>query len=528
MTFMSEPQNHVEPRQGGVAGKQSAESSRESQLSARTDILVLGAIALVVMLVHVLTNGRYGFHRDELQVLDDARHLDWGFVAYPPVTPFIERIGLILFGNSLVGLRMFSVLAQSTALVVTALMARELGGGRLAQLVAALAVAVSPLPLFEGTEFQYSSFDYLWCVLIAYFLIRLLKSENPRWWLGVGAAIGLGMMTKYTMAFFVAGIVGGILLTPARRYLRNRWLWGGVALSVLLFLPNLIWQIRHDFVSLHFLQHIHTRDVGEGRANGFVRDQFWISTNLFAAQLWLAGLYYFLAASDGKRYRPLGWLYVIPFALFFFGKGRGYYLAPAYPMLFAAGSLLLEQWAVTLSILWRRIVYGVTFTALAVGGVFACALILPLGPISPTNFALKNNDDLREEVGWSDLVATVAQVRDSLSPTERANFGIVTGNYGETGALDLYGPAYGLPQVISGTNTAWYRGYGDPPPQTLIVVGISQKYLESHLGSCRLAGHNGNPYGIKNEESTYHPDIFVCGPPLEGWAQFWKDFQRFG
>jgi 4-amino-4-deoxy-L-arabinose transferase-like glycosyltransferase len=492
------------------------------------DLLALGIVALGVVALHVATNGRYGFHRDELQVLDDARHMDWGFVAYPPVTPLLERILLGLFGASLIGLRMFSVLAQGAAILVTGLMARELGGQRLAQIVAALAVVVSPLPLFEGTEFQYSTFDYLWCTLITYSLIRLLKSENPRWWLAIGAAIGVGMMTKYTMAFFTTGIVGGVLLTPARRYLKSPWLWSGAALSVLIFLPNLLWQIHHDFVSLHFLQHIHTRDIGEGRANGFVRDQFLISTNLFAAQLWLAGLYYFFAAPDGRRYRLLAWLYVIAFLLYFFGKGRGYYLAPAYPVLFAAGSLLLERWAATLSTLWSRIVYGVTFAALAVGGVFACALILPLGPISPASFALRNNEDLREEIGWTDLVSAVAQIRDSLSPAERASFGIITGNYGETGALDLYGPAYGLPPVLSGTNTAWYRGYGHAPPQTLIAVGISGPYLESHLQSCRLAGHNGNPYGIHNEESLQHPDIFVCGAPRNGWAEFWKDFQWFG
>jgi hypothetical protein len=505
------------------------EPSNQSQNNARGDFIALGLIALGVVVLHVATNGRYGVHRDELQVLDDARHIDWGFVAYPPVTPFIERVALALFGTSLIGLRMFSVLAQAAALIITGLMARELGGRRLVQIVAALAVAVSPLPLFEGTEFQYSSFDYLWCVLIAYFLIRLLKSEDARWWLPIGAMIGLGMMTKYTMGFFVAGIVGGVLLTPARRYLKSPWLWGGVALSLLIFLPNLIWQIRHNLVSLHFLQHIHTRDVGEGRTDGFVRDQFVISANLFIAPLWLAGLYYFFAAPDGKRYRLLSWLYVIAFALYFFGKGRGYYLAPAYPMLFAGGSVLWGRWIASMSPVWLRVVRGVTFTAFAAGGVSMGAIILPINPvISADNFALRNNGDLREEIGWTDLVASVAQIRDSLSPDERAHMAILTGNYGETGAIDLYGPAYGLPQAISGTNTAWYRGYGNPPPQTLIVIGRSREYVERTFESCRFAGHNGNPYGIKNEESQYNPDIFVCGQPHQPWPEFWVDVQGYG
>src|ERR1700732_1501492 len=150
-------------------------SSARREDGSRAAVLPLVGIAMVVAVIHLLTNNRYGFHRDELQFLSDARHLDWGFVAYPPFTPFVERIGLVLFGTSLVGLRLFSVLAQAAAIVVTGLMARELGGKRLAQVTAALAVALSPLPLFEGTEFQYSTFDYLWWVLAAYFIIRLLK-----------------------------------------------------------------------------------------------------------------------------------------------------------------------------------------------------------------------------------------------------------------------------------------------------------------------------------------------------------------
>jgi 4-amino-4-deoxy-L-arabinose transferase-like glycosyltransferase len=503
------------------------DSSHGLQAASRRDLVALGAIAVAVAALHIATNGRFGFHRDELQVLDDARHLDWGFVAYPPLTPFIERIALGLFGPSLIGLRMFSVLARASAIVLTGLMARELGATRLAQVASALAVVVAPLALFEGTEFQYTSFDYLWCVLVACFLIRLLRSESPRWWLAIGVAIGVGLLTKYTMAFFVAGIAGGVVFTPARRYLKSRWLWSGAALSLLIFLPNLVWQVQHDFVSLHFLQSIHARDVGQGRANGFVRDQFLINTNLLTP-LWIAGLGYFVFARDGKRYRLVAWLYAIPFALYLLGKARGYYLGAAYPMLFAAGGVVLERWAGSLSAAWRRGVYTVTFVAMAVGGAFAGAVVLPLGPISPGNFALRNNGDLREELGWTELVAAVAQVRDSLPPEERVSFGVITGNYGETGALNLYGPAYGLPQAISGTNTAWYRGYGDPAPQTLIVVGISRRYAESHFKACRLAGRNGNPYGIENEESREHADILVCGPPLEGWAEFWKGFRWFG
>ncbi|HEV3219308.1 MAG TPA: glycosyltransferase family 39 protein [Candidatus Acidoferrales bacterium] len=498
-------------------------------VSARQDLFVLCLIALPFVIFHTLTNGRYGFHRDELQVLDDARHMDWGFVAYPPFTPFIERVSMFIFGSSLAGLRFISVLTQGLVVVIGGLMARELGGKRLAQVIAALAVAISPLVMFEGTEFQYSSWDYLWWVLAAYFLIRLLKSENPRWWLAVGATFGIGLETKYAIVFFIAGLAGGLLLTSARRYLLSPWLWAGFGLALLIFLPNAIWQFRHDFISLDFLKHIHTRDVGEGRAAGFVKYQFLVCTSVVTVPLWLAGLAYYFFVPEGKRYRMLGWAYVITFAIYVVARGRFYYLAPAYPMLLAAGAVMQERWVASLSRGWSRTVRVTTFAAFAIGLAFSIAFTIPLFALdSPHNFTIKINEDLREEVGWTELVDSVAAVRDSLSPAERANFAVLAANYGEVGAVNLYGPAHGLPQVISGVNSVWYRGYGDPPPQTLIVLGLSDRFVNENFYSCRLAGHITNRYGIVNEESREHPNIFVCGPPKDGWVVWWKDFRYFG
>lgn len=494
--------------------------------SRRADTLVLVGIAAIVALVHLLTNGRYGFHRDELQTLSDALHLDWGFVAYPPFTPFVERIGMVLFGHSLVGLRLFSVVAQAVAIFVTGLMARELGGGLLAQVTAVLAVALSPLPMFEATEFQYSSFDYLWWVLIAYFVIRLLKTENPRWWLAIGATAGVGLMTKYTMCFYLASIFGGLLLTSGRRFLTSGWLWAGVALALVICLPNIVWQVRHDFISYHFLQHIHARDVGEGRAEGFVREQFRICANLFATPLWIAGLIFFFR---DRRYRMLAWMYVIPLILFLVSKARFYYLAAAYPMLIAMGAVAGERWVRSLSSRWRWVVESVFFTGLAACGLFFAAIILPFASGGPLkSFALKNNGDLREEIGWNQLVKTVAVIRDSLPPEQQRGVGIAVGNYGEQGAIEIFGPAYHLPPPISGTNSAWLRGYPIPPPTTLIVLGLSQKEADEIFTGCRLSGHNGNSEGVTNEESRDHPYIFVCGPPRLPWPELWKDALNFG
>jgi hypothetical protein len=495
----------------------------------RTDTRLLLAIAGFVAILHLLTNGRYGFHRDELQFLADARHLDWGFVAYPPFTPFIERVGLSLFGVSLVGLRLFSVLAQSTAIVLTGLMARELGGKRLAQATASLAVAFSPLPLFEGTEFQYSSFDFLWWVLAAWCLVHLLKSGNARWWLGVGAALGMGLLTKYSILFFIAGILGGMVLTKSRSYFGSRWFWAGVGLAFLLFFPNFVWQQNNDFISYHFLHNIHIRDVGLGRADHFFSGQFLININLAATPLCIAGLVAFLWGKPEGRYRIFAWMYLIPLLLFVLAKGRGYYLAPTYPMLLAMGAKTGEDWVNSLRPAWRYTVEGVLSVAFAAVTIYVCCLILPIASGgSLRSFALRNNGDLREELGWDVLLQTAARVRDSLPADQRASYGILVGNYGEAGAVEILGSKYQLAPPISATNSAWLRGYPNPQPTTLIVIGHSREWVDRELTSCYLAAHIPYPPDQNDEESLSHSEIYVCGAPRRPWAQFWEEIQAFG
>ncbi|MGA7339636.1 MAG: glycosyltransferase family 39 protein [Terracidiphilus sp.] len=494
--------------------------------SRRGDNAALLGIAAAIALLHLLTNNRYGFHRDELQFLSDARHLDWGFVAYPPLTPFLERIGLALFGLSMLGLRLFSVLGQALAIVVAGLMARELGGGRLAQVTTAAAVALSPLPLFNGTEFQYTSFDFVWWVLIAYFSIRLLKSQDPRWWLAIGALIGVGLETKYTVCFLALSLVIGVLLSPSRRLLLSRWFAMGVALAVAIFLPNLVWQIRHDFISLHFLEFIHARDVRWGRGDCFWLRQLVLCANTYSTPLWIAGIWLYLRS---PRFRPMAWMYLLPAAFFTFTHAVFYYLAPAYPMLIAMGAVGFESWRSHLRRGWAVALTAVLFVALLGAGAYAIAIIVPLEANGPLrSYALAQNEALREEIGWNELVKTVAQIRDSLPPVQRANLGITTGNYGEYGAIEMLGPAYGLPKPIGTTNSEWFRGYPTPQPTTVIVIGLDERQANAIFTGCRWAGHDGNSEGIKNEESQYHPDIFVCGPPRDPWPEIWRKHRDFG
>jgi hypothetical protein len=500
-----------------------------SQRIIASDTGILVASALCVVALHTATNGEYGFHRDELATLDDARFLSWGYVVYPPVTPFIARVSLTLFGASMIGLRFFAALAVGIAMVLTGLMAREIGGTRRAQLVAAWAAAIAGPVLSFGYLFQYVAFDYLWWVLAAWVTIRLLKSEDQRWWLALGAVVGLGMMTKFTLAFLLAGIVGGIVLTKPR-WLLNKWLWCGAALSLLIFLPNLVWQVRHDFITLDFLRFIHARDVSMGRADGFLLAQFWAVTNCVTVPIWIAGLYFLFFKPEGKPYRMIGWMYLIPLAILFIARGRPYYLTPAYPMLLAVGAVWGERWLETLSPRPAGIVHRVVRNSMIISGIAIAAMVLPLAPPGSSWWGIADgiNPNFNEEFGWSHMTAAVLRVRDSL-PADDGPMGVLAGDAGEAAAINLYGRGHALPEVISGSNSHWLRGYGDPPPKLVIAVGFLRTDLEKVFESCELAGHFTIPYGIVNSAiGDHHTDIFVCRRPHEPWDVFWKRFHWFG
>jgi len=580
--------------------------------------------------------------------MEDARHLAWGYVQYPPMTAFLGRVALELFGTSLVGFRFFAAVVQALALVLTGLMAKELGGGQWAQVVAALAGV--PFCLGAGALMQYISFDYVCWVWVAYCMVRALgcRREVPeevekqqseptlaspetqeagrnsaagktgegepnstarndratskdqgskdtslggrgdaRWWVGVGAGIGLGMLAKYTMGFLVVGVAAGVLFTNARKYLKSGWLWGGIVVAVGICLPNLFWQWQRNFISLEFLKFLHARDVAEGLTDWFLLGQ--LELTLLAFPLALMGIYFYLFAEEGKRYRVLGWMYAVPLVLFVFMRGRDYYLAPGYPMLYAAGCALIEKrWLEAredkrakkmgksqsergkdqksgrafgashtervgqpqdqlradeqgercsaygsknpplYSRRHRGIVVAI-WAALILDVVVAGAVALPIAPVGSAwwRFASRVDSVFPEEIGWPELVEAVSQVRERLPAEERVRVGILAGNYGEVGALNLYGQRFGLPWAISGVNSSWERGYGNPAPDVVIVVGYSREFLGREFASCVVAGHPWNRFGVANEETMEDPDIFVCRGLRGDWEEFWGRARRF-
>jgi 4-amino-4-deoxy-L-arabinose transferase-like glycosyltransferase len=495
----------------------------------KTDNLILILLALGGTLIHILFNGQYGFHRDELDFIMNARQLDWGYISYPPLTPFFARLGLELFGESLRGLRVLPAIAQGIVMILAGLMARDMGGKRNAQTLTAFAAFITPVSLMAGTVIMYFAFDYLWWVVVAFFTVRLLATDDARYWLGIGASIGLGMMTKYTIAFWVAGLVVAVLVTSARKYLLSKWLYLGAALALLIFLPNLIWQIQHDFVSLEYLSFIHARDVQWGRADDFLINQLIETTNPFSLPLWTVGLGLCLFGASMKRFRPLAWMFLITFILFLFNKGRSYYTAPAYVILLAAGVVGFENWLGARAEKTRQLGFGLLWGVQAIGSLIAIILMKPIAPINSSlwEFTSGVNEEVTEMVGWQDLTAQVAEIYRSIPEQEKAYTVILAGNYGEAGAFDLYGDEYGLPAVISGTNSLWYRGYGEPEPETVIAVGFESAHAQAFFKTCEYSGTVTNRFQVKNEETTHHTGLYVCREPRRPWSDLWQEMQWY-
>ncbi len=492
--------------------------------SLRSDAAVLSAFAAIILVVHFALGNGYGFHRDELQFLDDARHLAFGFVAYPPLTSFCGRIAIALFGISPQVLRLPAAVVNTISLVLAGLIARELGASRIAQFLTLCAAL--PLTLVFSSVLQYNTFDLLAWMLIVLFTAHLLRTGDERSWIGVGAGIGIGVLSKYSIAMPVASLLAALLLMPSQRHhLRSRWFWYGALTAAIIAAPNLIWLARHHFITLKMESHIHARDVRHGRAKGYYSDQ--IKFTLFAFPLALAGL---ISLLRSPRFRLLSALYIGPFLLFALVKGRGYYLMPAYPLLFAAGAVALERFLSARQQWIRLLIRPIVITALLVDAAILSYAYLPLWHVASSGWKwqIANNSDIRDEYGWPEFVAQVAAVRDTLPPEDRARLAIITHNYGEAGAIALYGPQYNLPTPISGTNSFHDRGYGPYEPDTVIVTGTNLEDQLHSFETCTVAAHVQMPYNIQNEESADHPEILICRHLRFPWPAAWARSQEFG
>jgi Dolichyl-phosphate-mannose-protein mannosyltransferase len=496
---------------------------RPSTLAPLSTRPVLG-IAAGFLALELTVSGRYGFHRDELYFLACAHHLAWGYVDQPPLVPLLAWLSSHVFGTSPEAIRILSAIAGASAAVVAALMARELGGGRRAQVLATLATATSPQVLAACHLLSTTAFDELFWSLACYATLRILRlPEAPQWWLVLGAAVGIGLLNKWNIGFLAAALVVGFVVGGRGRDFLTPWPWAAAGIAVALWLPNLVWNAQHQWAEVAMTRSLHQESGGLGAALGFIPSQVLVVGPVLVV-FWVAGLRRLLRE---RRWRPIGIAYLVLLIAFMLTGAKSYYLAGMYFVLFAAGGV----WAET-RLLTHRPPKGLRgWVALMLAGlVFALPLSLPVLPqaaLPTTSWESNINKDLSATVGWPQFVLQVATIADRLPAQDRARLVIFTGDYGAAGAIDLWGDQYGLPQAISGHNSYWWWGPGTASDDsTTIAINLPAAYLETIFTRVRAAGRVQTPQNVWTEERG--DPIWICTGQETTWSGAWLTARHYG
>lgn len=473
--------------------------------------LLAGAVKTAVSLPFI---GRYGWHRDELYFLAAAKHPSLGYVDFPPVTAWVGWLVQALAGDSLVALRLTSLAASVGAIVFVSLIARELGGRIGAQLGAALAFALTPYILAASAIYHTTWLDLLAWSALLYVLVRVVGRPEPRLWPLAGVLAGLALETKYTVVVLLIALLLGLLLTPSRRLLASRGPWLAATIAVLFVLPNLVWQATHGWPSWEFFPSQHDATVADGtRVDFFAEHLLFFGLSLIIVIVGVVWLW------RRPVLRPLALIPVIVAVLFVLEGGRAYYPIPAYTLPLAAGAIAIESW-----LRRNRPVRVGAVAALALCQLALVIYAIPqVVPIKSTEEFVRSPssavDIFSEEIGWPELVAQIAGAWKSLTPAERADAVILTGNYGEAGAVALFGPAEGLPQPLSG-HLSWHYWHPKRMPQRhAVVIGWPPDDLSWACESWILVRQVSNPWDLENEESGYFIATCRLRRPL---AELWN------
>jgi 4-amino-4-deoxy-L-arabinose transferase-like glycosyltransferase len=483
--------------------------------------LIVTAAATTAVLVAFA--GRYGYHRDELYYLVAGRHLAWGYDDQPPLVPALGRLANALSGGSLTALRLPTALLVGATVLLVGLLTRELGGGRGAQLLAAVCWATAPMIVISGHLLSTTSVDLFFWAALAYLLARWIRTRDDRLLLVTGAVLGVAMLAKNLPLLYAVALLAGVAIAGPRELFRRPALWLAALIAFALWAPNLWWQATHGWPQLEMTAAIR-QDADFGGRLGLIPSQLLILGPPLAI-VWLAGLWRLLRGA-GRTHRAFGWAYLIVLALVLITGGREYYPGGAYPPLFAAGAIAVVGWVER----HRRAWVAAGLALLALNAAVTVAIGLPVYParIMPDTPQAAMNYDSGETIGWQELTATVAGVYRSLPADERANAVLLTGNYGEAGALDRYGARFGLPKPYSGHLGFWRWG---PPPESatgpvILVGGWSAEQTAPYCGSFTLAARHDNGYGVQNEEQG--TGIYLCRGLKQRWSQIWPGLRRVG
>jgi hypothetical protein len=502
-------------------------------------------VAGLYFLAHMLTATHYGYFRDALYYLACSEHLAWGYVDQPPLIVFIAWISRHTLGTSLPALIFWPALAGTVRIILTAAFAGELGAKRFGISFAAVLAAIPAVWYVNDHQFAMNAFEPLFVTGCAYVILRIIKTGNLKLWLAFGAIAGLGLQNKYSMAVFAFALLAGLLISRERKILFTPWLFAGGAVALLIFLPNLLWNIQHHWPFLELQQNIRAsgRDVVLSPL-AFIAQQILIATPA-SFPFWFGGLLFYLFSRDARPYRVFGWAFVITISFFLLAHGKNYYSAPIYALVMAAAAVLTEKLLAKPLFAARPVLRTSLATICIAWVVIGKLLLLPVVlPVLPVDAYLKYQEHLpfevprsehshmgtalpqhyADEFGWEEMAAATARVYHSLTLEEQAKTAIFANNYGEAGAIDFFGPKYGLPKAISGHQNYFLWGPRDYTGEIVIVLGSAdpdndRKFFES----VQIAAKLDNPYAIQSENRA----ILLCRGLRGNLRQLWPKIKNW-
>ena len=493
-----------------------------------TGAVIVWLIACARLALYLYVGGRYGYFIDELYFIACSNHLAWGYVDIAPLVALVVKISRLLFGDSTQSIRLFAALAGAASILLTGRLARELGGGRFAQGLAALSLFLAPVVLSVSNYISMNALElpiWLGCVLL---IVRIVRTGNQKLWLWVGLLAGIGLNNKYSMAFLGAGIAGGLLLTAERRMFLKPWIWLAGLLAFLFAVPNLVWNIQNQFPFLQMMANRTANVPYHSLASFFVRQVVLLSP--VSLPVWLCGLGWYLFDREGKRYRTIGCAFLIVAAIMLLPATKPYYMLPAYPMLLAAGAVQMESWFSRRGLRWLKPAYVVTLMA---SGLVALPFGLPvLSPatcahyaealhVAPPPMKQAGNGPLpaffANQLGWEEMTRAVASAWWHLPREGRSSTAILARDFGEAGAIDLLGRKYGLPGAISGHQNYYLWGPREYTGESVLAIGFPQQQLAFWFDSVEPVGMVWHPYSMASERFI----IYHCRSPKQPMAALW-------
>ena len=484
-------------------------------------------IATAVFVLLMAFSARYGFDSDELYFIDCARHLSWSYVDQPALVPLMARISLDLFGVSLAGMRLWPALAAFATVIVGALLAREFGGGRKAQLTCAVGVATAPGLIVADHILDTSPLDQLaWCAL-ALVVVRMGRTGNTRLWVPAGVILGAGLNNKTLVVFFAIAIVIGTALSGGIRFLANRYFAAGALIAFCFAIPGLWWQAHHHWAMIAMTRSLDAEIGGPHYMPSFIFWQLFLVAPVLIA-VWFYGLVS-LWRSARPLWRSLAWSYGLLVLFFTVTSGRSYYLAAAYFYLLAAGTVVFERrWAAEPG--KSRALFGLAVPLFTLLNLVA---VLPVLPARLSGWTAGIYTEGVESTGWPELTATVARVWDRLPAAQRAGAVIFTDNYGEAGAINELGSGYHLPWAVSGNNNLWWWGPGNPGATTVVAVVNDRSgsteltaQLRRDFARVQVVATISNDAGLNTFENGGH--VYLCTGPVRSWGSLWPSLRHYG